>query len=50
MPLPEKIQRYVFGVGHRINDYSSVRLEYLREDPQGSSYSDRLTAQLVVGF
>ncbi|HID38820.1 MAG TPA: hypothetical protein EYP36_04825 [Calditrichaeota bacterium] len=50
VPLPERIERYVLGLGYRINDYSSVRLEYLRENPQGTKYSDRVTAQLVVGY
>lgn len=50
VPLPEQIERYVLGLGYHINDYSSVRLEYLRENPQGEKWFDRLTAQLVVQF
>lgn len=48
--LPQKIERYVLGVGYQLYQYSSFRLEYLLEDPQGSKRFDRLTAQLVVGF
>jgi len=48
--LPESIHRYVLGVGYHLNDYSSVRLEYLMESPRGEKRFDRLTAQLVVGF
>ena len=50
VPLPEKIRRYVLGLGYRVNEYSSLRLEYLLEEPQGAKRFDRLTAQLVVGF
>ena len=50
VPLPEKIDRYVFGVGYHMNDYSSIRLEYFMENPEGVKRFDRLTAQLVVMF
>jgi len=48
--LPEKIERYVLGLGYRLTGYSSVRLEYRLEQPEGEKRQDRLTAQLVVGF
>gem|GEM_PF-1437629 len=50
LPLPRKIDRYVLGIGYRLNDYSSLRLEYLMENPQGEKRFDRLTAQLVAAF
>jgi len=48
--LPEKITRYVTGVGYDLNDYVSLRLEYLMEKPDKEQRFDRLTGQLVVGF
>ena len=50
IPMPEKIDRYVFGIGYQLKTYSSFRLEYLVENPKGEKYLDRLTAQLVVSF
>ncbi len=49
-PSPEEIDRYVLGVGYQVNDYSSLRMEYLMENPEGEKHFDRITAQLVVGF
>ncbi len=48
--LPDRIKRYVVGAGYHINAYSSFRLEYLDEYPQGEKHSNQLTAQFVVGF
>ncbi len=48
--FPEKIDRYVVGIGYHLNDHNSLRLEYLMENPQGARRFDRLTAQLVVMF
>ncbi len=48
--LPSRIERYVLGIGYRINQYSSFRLEYLRQKSQGIHYSDRFTGQMVVSF
>ena len=50
LPLPEKIDRIVLGIGYHLNDHSSLRLEYFSQNPEGVKRFDHLTAQLVVGF
>lgn len=50
VPLPERIDRWVLGIGYRMNDYSSLRLEFRSEKAENLQRKNQLTGQLVVAF